>query len=206
MSTRSVSVAMLAAWSGVWSGVWAGEAEAGERPTWFMVEVASGVANGGDAGAGPSLLHELSAGVTWKWHGLRFHVLVTAAMRRSSGATAYEGLLVDLSRSDLDLFLAPRLVVPVFGRGRLYAEVGSGFRYMEGRIDRGFELGSLSAVTSVPVIVGAIGGGVRFLPSVSAGLRAELSAPIGSFDPIAHLSGQPSNARAALLGTLGIHF
>ncbi|MBI2377872.1 MAG: hypothetical protein HYV07_27970 [Deltaproteobacteria bacterium] len=174
--------------------------------TWFLVESAAGLASGDDVGASPTLLTEVAAGATFKWHGVLFYTLLTGAFRSTSAEARFEGLAFETTQDQLDLFFAPRVVFPIYRGTRVYLELGSGARWTEGSIDRGPNLGTVGVRSVAPTLIAAAGLSFRPMARVSFGVRAELSSTLGTPSPLAALAGRPDSSRSAALFTVGLHF
>ena len=148
------------------------------RPgTFFLLELDSGVAESAYAGALPGLQWGVSAGVTFKLPRgpLRWYLLGSFAMRYSE-ADAFRGAArVRAEREDIDLFIANRLVMPVWRGLRLYGEVGVGTRIVRERVERTEGLGALSSLSDRLLWVTAVGVQLRMNRHWSVGLRGELT-------------------------------
>ena len=110
-------------------------------------------------------------------------------------------------RSDLDLFVAPRLVLPVWRMVRVYGEVGLGTRLSSAFVQRSDGLGTLTEREQRVLLVTALGVQARVSSLFTVGLRGEL-VPVGSGPDLATFAADltPTRNRLAGMVTVGVHF
>ena len=177
--------------------------------TFFLVELSTGIGAPAYTPGEPVLSYGGSAGITWRWRALpfRFSLLTTFTARDSSGHGLYAGVPWEAGRRDLDLFLAQRVALPIWGPFRIYGELGFGERWTTQTLDRGEVLGRLSARSHDPILVVAGGLEARISTLLSLGLRAETT-PLDSGPDLigAASSAESSESRVAFLAQLGVHF
>ena len=179
------------------------------RGTFFVLELDTGFSEAAYAGAmaGPKL--GASAGITVRLpHStLRWYLLGSASVAYSTARTNRRGITTDADREDLDLFVANRLVFPVWRGLRLYGELGLGRRVIRERIERSDGLGALSSISDEWLLVTALGVQWRLNRRWSLGLRGELT-PLGEAPSLgeatAGLLAEPD--RLAVAAQLGLHF
>lgn len=180
------------------------------RGTYFLVEAHGGLAepayDAGDFG----LAYGLTAGTTWKLkkYPFRFHLLagLSARSASSSGTTAY-GARFDAARRDVDLYIAKRLGVPIWGPLRIYGEFGIGNRWTSESVRRNADFGSVSSFENELLVIIAGGLQARLTPRFSVGARAEFTPVSSDADLIqsaAHIPLTPN--RVSFLGHVGVHF
>jgi opacity protein-like surface antigen len=178
-------------------------------PTFFVLELSTGIAEAAYSPGDPGLAYGLAAGLSFKLHDfpLRFYFLTGLSGRQARSIGAIEGTSAFATRRDLDLYLSHRIGLPIFGPLRLYGEIGIGRRWVDERVSRGDGLGDLPAAWNETVLALALGLEARISDLFSVGLRTEMT-PFGSdVDLVTASTGaQLTRNRVALLGQIGIHF
>lgn len=186
-----------------------GASSAQAKGTFFLLELNSGVGESPYAGSAPGLSYGASAGLTFRIPGtpLRYHLLGSVAHRSASASGVHAGTPYVAHRSDVDLFSAHRLVVPIWRMLRVYGEVGLGTRFSRSDLDRTAGLGPLSASQQRFLLVTAIGLQARISKHFSVGVRGEL-VPLGSGPDVATFAADlpPNPNRMSALAQLGVHF
>lgn len=175
---------------------------------YFLLELDTGLAESayttGDAG----VAYGASLGTTFKLRAfpVRWAVLGTVASRSGSVAGLREGFSYFAERDDLDLYGAVRMIIPVWRALRVYGELGYGRRFQSQVLERS-ALGRLTAESSEPLVVVALGAQYRLSRTFSVGLRAQLD-PLDAEPDLATLAAglAPTDNRASMMAQLGIHF
>lgn len=179
------------------------------RGTFLLLELDTGFSESAYAGALPGLKLGASAGVTFRLPRapLRWYVLGSVAVSNSTARTDRRGITTDVDRQDVDLFLANRLVLPVYRGVRVYGELGLGRRVIRERIDRTGGLDALSSISDQWLLVTAVGLQFRLSRPWSLGVRAELTPlqdDVGLAQSTAGLLYEPN--RLSFEAQLGFHF
>lgn len=190
-------------------GVLGASRAAEAKGTFFLLEVDTGIGESAYAGKGPGLSFGASAGVTLRIPGtpLRYHLLGSVVHRGSSESGVHVGTSYSLRRSDLDVFAANRVVVPIWRTIRVYGELGLGTRFTRAELDRSIGHQSLDEVQRRFLLVTALGVQARVSKHFSVGLRGEL-VPIGTGPDLAAFAADlaPNPNRMSLHAQLGVHF
>jgi hypothetical protein len=184
-------------------------ARAEAKGTHFVLELNTGLGESAYEDGDPGLAYGASFGFTWKWTGLplRFALLGTVASRNTTIAGNYEGLSFSSDRRDLDVYIAPRLVIPIFGRIRVYGEVGLGERIRTETLRLGEDLEPLSATSHETLFIFAAGLQARLSTHFSLGIRGEIVPADPNPDlVIAATHVEADQMRTALLAQIGVHF
>ena len=186
----------------------AGAAE--KKPgTFFLVELQTGLAESPYGEGSPALTYGLAAGLTWKWKALplRFHLLTGLTARGGQLAGQYRGIPYSAERQDVDLYLAHRLALPIWGPIRIYGEAGLGHRWATHRVRRSGALGSLSTTSDELVVILAAGVQARLTRHISAGVRLEALPLDSAADIVSATTGVESTTnRLGVVAQLGLHF
>lgn len=188
---------------------WALPASAEAKGTFFLLEIDTGIGEPAYASAPPGLNYGVSFGVSWKLKTfpVRWYLLGTATGRNGAASGLHEGVPFTANRTDFDLYIAERSVLPVWRFVRLYVEAGIGRRHHTQAVRRGRELGSLTSSSSALLLVFAAGVQARLSKTFSLGLRGEVTPLDSGVDLTAFAAGlAPTRNRTALLGQIGVHF
>lgn len=179
------------------------------KGTYFLIELGSGLSESAYSAGAAGLTYGLSAGTTFKPKALpiRFALLANVAGRNASAGGFHEGVPFSAARTDLDLYVSERTIIPVWRFVRFYVEAGLGQRWQSQTIDRGGDLGRLSSRSSDLLLVLAAGLEARLNSLFSVGLRGELN-PLSPDPDLATLAADlaPTSNRSALTLQLGLHF
>lgn len=182
-------------------------AEAGQKGTYFLVEASTGLSESAYVSGDPGLSYGVSAGVTFRIPStpLRWYVLGTMVGRNATLSGFRDGSPFSAERRDMDLYLANRWVVPLWGVFRGYFEVGIGQRFFDQRVRR--REGALSEVSQHLLVVGAIGLQARFSRTFSLGIRGEMT-PFSTTPDLANLALdlESTQNRMATHLQFGVHF
>jgi hypothetical protein len=178
-------------------------------PTFFVVELRSGVAQSAYDGGDPGLTYGFATGLTVRAGSspLRFYLLGNLSARQGSFGGSLGGKPFDASRQDVDAFGSVRLVLPLVDRLRGYAEGGLGWRWSRASLARDGAPGLFDTTSAEPVAVVALGLQYRLTSSLSLGLRGEVAPTLGGRDVLADLTRVDFDlARVSATATLGFHF
>ena len=178
------------------------------KGTFFLVELNSGVSESPYRGGAPVLDNGASAGLTLRIPrtNLRYHLLGSLVYRGATVSGRSDGLAYTADRSDLDLYSAHRLVVPIYRMIRAYAEVGLGTRFSTTYLRRD-GVGGLSEAQERFLFLTALGVQARVSKHFSLGLRGELQPGGGGQDVAAFATGRATTRnRLALVAQVGVHF
>jgi hypothetical protein len=181
---------------------------ADEIPTYFVVELNSGVAPPAYQPGTVGFTGGLTTGATFRLSPspLRLALLASFAGRYARASSSVGGLSFDASRRDLDFYAAARLGIPIVSPLRVFGEIGSGFRVVDETIHR-TGIGDVPSSWTEPLLVIAIGIEFRLSPFFSCGLRLEMTPLVPDADAIpaiAHAS--PETPRSSFTGFVGFHF
>lgn len=178
-------------------------------PTFFVVELRSGVAQAASDTGDPGLTYGFATGLTVRAGSspLRFYLLGNLAARQGSFGGSLAGKPFDASRQDVDAFGSVRLVLPIVERLRGYAEGGLGYRWSRASLARPGAAGLFDTTSAEPIAVVALGLQYRLGPSLSLGLRGEVAPTLGGRDVLGELTRVDFDvARVSATVTLGFHF
>jgi opacity protein-like surface antigen len=183
--------------------------EAPRSGSFFLFELSSGLSEPAYAGDDLGVSYGVSGGLAFKLKKLplRFHFLTSFFARTWNGSGSYAGVPYSSARRDLDLFLAHRIALPIYGRLRAYGEIGLGHRWASAEVHRAEELPDLSVESDRLLLVVAAGLQLRLTDNVSIGVRGELLPSSDRQDVVALATGAPlTTNRGSLLAQLGLHF
>jgi hypothetical protein len=181
---------------------------ADETPTYFVVELNSGIAPPAYQPGTVGFTGGLTTGATFHLapSPLRLALLASFAGRYARASSSVDGLSFDASRRDLDLYAAARLGVPIFSRLRAFGEIGYGWRFVDETIHRS-AIGDVPSSWTEPLLVLAFGLELRLSQVFSCGLRVEmtpLSPNADAIPVVAHAT--PETPRSSFAGFVGFHF
>jgi hypothetical protein len=179
---------------------------ADDTPTFFVLETAGGL-EPRPYSSGVGVAGSLDGGLTFHIPPvpLRFAVLLGAEARYARASGYVEGIAIDGSRRDLDLYLAGRVTLPIIHPLRVFGEVGFGRRFVGESVYRG-ALGDVSTSWSEPLLVVAGGAELRFSTLLSFGLRLEMTPLSQGPDPIAALARSDFISHTSIGVFAGLHF
>jgi hypothetical protein len=169
----------------------------------FFVEAQPGIESGEQPGIGPTLGIEAGVGGSWRGSRPRFFLVVRGAISASTASGTQGGI----SRREYDDVAGGlRLLVPIVGPLRLYAEMLAGATVASASLER-HDLPALDEQHLRPLAEVALGASLRLSDRFSVGVRGQLSMHDQAPDAIAAAAGVPmSLPRAAVATTLTFHF
>ena len=179
------------------------------RGTFFLLELSTGIAEPAYDSGEIGLTYGLSAGMTWKFTKFppRFHLLLSTSAKSARSSGTVDGLRFNAEHHAIEVYVAHRIAMPMWGPMRIYGEVGLGERFITSAIRREADLGRLSSSSAELLVVLAAGLQFRLTEGFSLGLRAEMTPLDRDLDLISATSRHPlTNNRGSLQAQLGIHF